>query len=130
MHPLVNKSNFDFIKMHGTNVKKVDISYKNILWHVDYIYCYLRVFSALSARVIVEVSDEQEVPSVTFIGPCIANIFSEYNQQVALFLLCIYFCKTLYMFETGFPSIISSTKLHIQRQAFVRPAASLDGMFQ
>jgi len=41
----------------------------------------------------------------------------------------IYFCKTLYMFQTVFPSIIRSTKLHIQRQVFVRPllllAASL-----
>ena len=33
----------------------------------------------------------------------------------------IYFCKTLYMFLTGFPSIIRSSKLHIQRQVFVRP---------
>ena len=41
----------------------------------------------------------------------------------------IYFCKTLYMFQTGFPSVIRSSKLHIQRQVFVRPillpAASL-----
>jgi len=27
-----------------------------------------------------------------------------------------YFCKTLYIFQTGFPSIIRSSKLHIQRQ--------------
>jgi len=43
--------------------------------------------------------------------------------------LFIYFCKTLYMFQTGFPSIIRSSKLHIHRQVFVRPimlpAASL-----
>ena len=58
---------------------------------------------------------------LTFIGPCIANIFSEYNQQDATFLKCIYFCKTLYMFQTVFLSIISSSKLHIQRQVFVRP---------
>jgi len=41
----------------------------------------------------------------------------------------IYFCKTHYMFRTAFPSIIRSSKLHIQRQVFVRPillpAASL-----
>ena len=41
----------------------------------------------------------------------------------------IYFCKTLYMFQTGFPFIIMSSKLHMQRQAFVGPillpAASL-----
>jgi len=33
----------------------------------------------------------------------------------------IYFCKTLYMFQTVFSSIIRSSKLHIQRQVFVRP---------
>ena len=38
-----------------------------------------------------------------------------------MFLKIIYFCKKLYMFQTGFPSIIRSTKLHIQRQVFVRP---------
>ena len=27
----------------------------------------------------------------------------------------------MYMFQTGFPSIIRSSKLHIQRQVFVRP---------
>jgi len=36
------------------------------------------------------------------------------------------------MFQTGFPSIIGSSKLHIQRQVFVRPlllpAASLAGL--
>jgi len=41
----------------------------------------------------------------------------------------IYFCMTIYMFQTGFPPIIGGSKLHIQRQAFVRllllPAASL-----
>ena len=70
--------------------------------------------------------------NLTFIGPCIANVFSEYNQQDATFLKFNYFCKTLYMFQTGFPSIIRSTKLHIQRRVFVRPlllpSASLDGM--
>jgi hypothetical protein len=66
---------------------------------------------------------------LTFICPCIANIFSEYNQQDVTFLKFIYFCKTLYMFQTVFPSIIRSSKLHIQRQVIVRPlllpAASL-----
>jgi len=41
----------------------------------------------------------------------------------------MYFCKTLYMIHTVFPSVIKSSKLHIQRQVFVRPillpAASL-----
>jgi hypothetical protein len=61
--------------------------------------------------------------------PCIANIFSEFNQEDATFLKFIYFCKTLYIFQTGFPSIIRSSKLYLQRQAFVRllllPAAGL-----
>ena len=66
---------------------------------------------------------------LTSLGLCIANIFSDYNQKDATFLKFIYFCKTLYMFQTICPSIIRSTKLHIERQAFVRPlllpAASL-----
>ena len=33
----------------------------------------------------------------------------------------ICFCKTLYMFQTVFPSITRSLKLQIQRQVFVRP---------
>jgi len=63
---------------------------------------------------------------------CVLFVFSEYNQQDAIFLKFIYFCKTLYTFHTVFPSIIGNTKLHMQRQAFVRllllSAASLDGM--
>jgi len=45
------------------------------------------------------------------------NLFSEYNRQVVTFLKFIYFCNTLYMFQTVFPSIIRNTKL--------LPAASL-----
>ena len=41
----------------------------------------------------------------------------------------IYFCNTLYKFQTVFPSIVRSSKLNIQSQVFVRPlllpAASL-----
>jgi len=32
----------------------------------------------------------------------------------------IYSCKTLYMFQTVFLSIIRSSKLHIQQQAYVK----------
>ena len=48
-------------------------------------------------------------------------LFAEYNQQGATFLKFIYFCNTLYMFQTVFPSTIRSSKLHIERQVFVRP---------
>jgi len=41
-------------------------------------------------------------------------------QRFTIYLF-IYFCKTLYVFQTVFPSIIRSSKLHIQRQVFVRP---------
>ena len=57
------------------------------------------------------------------------NLFAKYNQQDATFLKFIYFCKTLYTFQTVFPVHHQSTKLHIERQVFVRPlllpAASL-----
>ena len=48
-------------------------------------------------------------------------VFAECNQQDAKLLIYFYFCKMLYMFQTVFPSIIRSSKLHIQRQIFVRP---------
>ena len=70
---------------------------------------------------------------MTFIYPCIANIFSEYNEKDAMFLKFIYFCKMLYIFQTVFLSINRSTKLHIQHQAFVRllllPADSLSDCY-
>jgi len=52
-----------------------------------------------------------------------ANVFSEYNQKDATFLKFIYFCKTLYMFQTVYPSIMGSTKLHIQRYCYLLLAA-------
>ena len=63
---------------------------------------------------------EANIPFLTSIGPRIANIFAEYNQQDATFLnlfISVGHC----MFQTGFQSIISSSKLHIQCQVFVRP---------
>ena len=39
----------------------------------------------------------------------------------------IYFCKTLYMFQTVLPSIMTS-KLHKERQVFVRPLRSTNGL--
>jgi len=53
---------------------------------------------------------------LTFLGPCIANIFPKYNQQDATFQF-IYFCKLLYVLQTGFLSIIRNSKLHMQHQA-------------
>ena len=60
------------------------------------------------------------------------NIFLQYNQQDAPVSQIIYSCKTLYMFRTVFPSIIRSSRPHIQQQAYVKqlllPAASGDEM--
>jgi len=66
--------------------------------------------------------------NLTFIGPCIFNIFSEYNQQDVTFLKFLYFCKMLYMFHTVLPSITRSTKLHIQRQTVTASQASSNGL--
>jgi len=68
-----------------------------------------------------------DISRITILGS------AEYNQQDAnfsqLIFFTIYFCKTPYMFQTVFPSIIRSSKLHIQHQVFLRPilllAASL-----
>jgi len=59
------------------------------------------------------------------------NVHSSVNRSyirrvqptICVVSLFIYFCKTLYMFQACFPSIISSSKLHIlvQRQVAVRP---------
>jgi len=46
-----------------------------------------------------------------------------YSQRITNKMqhLTVYFCKTLYMFQTVFPSISRRSKLHIQRQVFARP---------
>ena len=49
------------------------------------------------------------------------QVFAEYNQQEAMFFQFIYICKMLCVIQTVFPSIVRSSKLHIQRQVFVRP---------
>jgi len=40
-------------------------------------------------------------------------------------VLLLYSSKMLYMFQTGFLSVIRSSKLHIQRQSFVRRSTAL-----
>jgi len=69
--------------------------------------------------------------NLIFIGPCIANIFAEYNQQNATFHNLFIYVRRCTCFRRGFPSITRSSKLHTQRQVFVRPillpAASLAG---
>jgi len=61
-----------------------------------------------------------------FIIICSSWLFSDYSTYIRRVQprKCnvspfIYFCKTLYMFQTGFLSIIRSSKLHIQRQVLV-----------
>ena len=47
--------------------------------------------------------------------------FAEYNQPVATFLNIFISVRHCTCFRRFFPSIIRSSKLHIQRQVFVRP---------
>ena len=59
--------------------------------------------------------------NLTFIGPCIANIVAEYNLYDATFRNLFISVRRSTCFRKGFPSIIRSSKQHIQRQVFVRP---------
>jgi len=60
----------------------------------------------------------------------IFNIYTSVHRQYILRVQptrcdssqSIYFCKTLYMFQTVFLSVIRGSQLHIQHQAFVRPS--------
>ena len=47
------------------------------------------------------------------------NFYSKTNQMHQVFK-CIYFGMTLYMFRTVITSIIGSSRLYIQQQAFVK----------
>ena len=60
-----------------------------------------------------------KVRILTFICPCIASISLKYNQQDKTFSRCIYFYKSLCMFQAVPPPIIRSTKLYIQRQVLL-----------
>jgi hypothetical protein len=53
---------------------------------------------------------------LTFIGPGIVIYSYSKTNKMHLLSQIIYSCKTLYMFRTVFPSIISSSRLHIQQQ--------------
>ena len=72
-----------------------------------------------------------EVESLTFIGQCIANIFSEYNQQDETFLSLFISVRRSTCFRRFLRPSSGAQKLHIQRQVFVRslllPAASRPG---
>ena len=67
---------------------------------------------------------------LTFICPCIANIFAEHNQQDATFLNLFISVRRSTCFRRFFRPSSGAQKLHIQRQVFVRPlllpAANLD----
>jgi hypothetical protein len=54
-----------------------------------------------------------------FIDPYIANIFAEYNQENWMFLNLYISVRRSTCCRRGFPSIIRSWKLQIQRQVFV-----------
>jgi hypothetical protein len=49
MHKLVNKQNFDNIKMHGTNVKISDCNVREVLKHT---FLFLESFSIVTGCVV------------------------------------------------------------------------------
>ena len=57
---------------------------------------------------------------LTFIRPCIVIYFYSTTNQIHQCIKFIYFGMTLYMFRTVFASIISSSRLYMQQQAFVK----------
>jgi len=60
---------------------------------------------------------------LTFIGPCIANIFAEYNQQDATFHNLFSSVRRSTCFRRFFRPSSRTSELHVQRQAFVRALA-------
>jgi len=65
--------------------------------------------------------DKTTSNNLTSICSYIANKISEYNQQHATPLNLFITVRRCTCFRRFFLSIIRSSKLHIQRQAFVRP---------
>jgi hypothetical protein len=62
--------------------------------------------------------------NLTFIIPCIVIYSYSTANNMHLLSQIIHSCKTLYMFRTVFPSIIRSSKLRIQQQAYVKQTAA------
>jgi len=56
------------------------------------------------------------LPLLTFIGPCILIYSYSKTNKMHLLSQIVYSCTTLYMFRTVFPSIIRSSRLHIQQR--------------
>jgi hypothetical protein len=70
-----------------------------------------------SSQALLELSWEIYLTST---GLCIAIYSHSKTNQMHQFLKFIYFCITLYMFRTVFPSIIRSSELYTQQQAYVK----------
>jgi len=62
---------------------------------------------------------------LTFTGPCIANIFAEYNQQDATFHNLLYFCKTLHVSDGLSVHNQELKTAHTASDRLLLPAASL-----
>jgi len=72
---------------------------------------------------------ETRIVNLTFIGPCVVIYFYSKTNQIHHYLKFIlyYFVVTLYLFRTVFPSIVRSSRLYIQQQAYVKQALRLLG---
>jgi hypothetical protein len=57
---------------------------------------------------------------LTFIGPCIVIYFYSKTNQMHKCIKLFYFEMTLYVFQTVLPYIITSSRLYIHQQAYVK----------
>jgi len=84
------------------------------------VQCISRCFENLCQRIGFDFILFKEKVKLSSLWPNCRNYSQSITKKMQSFTI-FYFCKTLYMFQTVFPSIIRSSKLHIQRQVFVRP---------
>jgi hypothetical protein len=77
---------------------------------------WLPAFWGQHARPSSGVKHSQVSSVLMFIGPCIFMYSYSTTNEMHLLSQIIYSCKTLYMFRTVFPSIIRSSKRHLQQR--------------
>ena len=66
------------------------------------------------------VSVNDTLSNLTFMRPCIVIYLYSKTNQMHQCIKLFYFGMTIYMFGTVFPSIIRSSRLYIQQQAYVK----------
>jgi len=85
-----------------------------------YLICKLFYMSRVVSPPIIR-STNNRIYSIWYWSTVVATGWYRGGVETCKLSQFLYFCKRLYMFQAGFPSIIRSSKLHIQRQTFGRP---------